>query len=66
MSFSIDGNNIDNNIRPTNANNDKIRYFHRVIRVTHPITVHPHVTLLFRIKIGKIFIIHFLNKTLII
>ena len=44
----------NNTIKPTNTGNDKIRYFHKVLRVTHPITVHPHVTLLFRMKIGII------------
>lgn len=38
--------------KPSNVGNDKIKYFNKVIRVAHPTTMHPHVTLLFRIKIG--------------
>ena len=47
-----DNSNIDIIDKPTNIGNDKIKYFHKVIRVSHPTTIHPHVTLLFRMKIG--------------
>ena len=56
----INGNKSDEYIKPTNYG-DKIRYFNKVIRVTHPITIHPHLTLLFRMKIGilKHLFVHF-------
>ena len=46
---SNDNNDIE---KPTSVGNDKIKYFHKVVRVAHPTTSHPHVTLLFRMKIG--------------
>ena len=32
--------------------NDKIQYYNKVIRATHSESMYPHVTLLFRMKIG--------------
>jgi len=50
--IQCNSNNVDSIEKPTHFGTEKIKYFHSVIRVAHPTTKHPHVALLFRMKIG--------------